>query len=134
MAVKRRTPECDSYTKGLAERLAIARKLVEPRQVDAARQCDIDYRTWYRYEAATRILEPSVLARFCIEYDIDPRWLILGDPSGLRWPLAANMRYLPEAVKYLPEPPPSLAADGSPGNTPAAAVKVDRRKQLAPVR
>lgn len=106
-------PGAPEFAAGLAERLRIARQLVEPRQVDAARRVGIDPGTWFRYERGTRVVDPYALAKFCVQYDVDPRFLLLGDASSLRWPLSANLRLIPEAAPYLPEPQPEPAPPAS---------------------
>jgi transcriptional regulator with XRE-family HTH domain len=131
MASRKDAPGAVEYTAALAERLVICRKLVEPRQVDAARRVGIDPGTWFRYERGTRMVDAHTLARFCIQYDICPRFLLLGDPSGLRWPLSGNLRLIPEAVKYLPAEPPSAAPVASHENTPLSVTRTAHNQLLS---
>lgn len=131
MPSRRTAPGAAEYFAQVSERFRIARQLVENRQVDAARQCGCDPNAWNRYEHALREPDMFTLAKFCIQYDIDPRFLLLGDPSGLRWPLAANLRLVPGGEKYLPEPPPGTAAPASPGAKHHVVGAPDRTKQLA---
>lgn len=133
MASRKAAPGAIEYSAGLAERLRIARQLVEPRQVDAARRVACEPGTWFRYERGTRDIDTYTLARFCIQYEIDPRFIILGDPSGLRWPLNGNLRLIPEAAKYFPEPPPGAAAPATPQRTPRDAMGTMGSKLLAPL-
>lgn len=122
MASRKAAPGAIEYSAGLAERLRIARKLVEPRQVDAARRVACEPGTWFRYERGYRDIDTYTLARFCIQYDVDPKFILLGDPSGLRWPLVGNLRLIPEATKYFPEPQPGDVAPASRQNTPRDAM------------
>lgn len=131
MKLRRVAPGADEYIDGLSERLAIARKLVEPVQAEAARQCGVEPRTWHRWELGLRTIDPFALARFCVEYDIDPRFLLLGDPTGLRWPLGKNLALIPEGRKYAPDERPAPVPPVFPENRPAAATGTSRRRQLA---
>jgi len=92
--------------------------------VDTARRLGIDGGTWFRYERGTRVADPYALAKFCTLYDVDPRFILLGDASGLRWPLSANLRLIPEAAKYLPEQ--------APGSEPEQPQRAKPRNVISP--
>jgi len=73
-----------AYRQHWAARLAFVRRLVEPVSADAARRIGVDQRVWWKYEHAANDIDVLALTRFCVEYDVCPRWILLGDWSGLR--------------------------------------------------
>jgi len=67
------------YRKRAAERLRQARSVVARSQADVARKLGVSPMRWFRYETGERELNFEVLARFCVEYDVCPRWIVIGD-------------------------------------------------------
>jgi transcriptional regulator with XRE-family HTH domain len=119
------------YNSGLSERIRIARQLVENKQSDAARHLGVSTPQWNKYEHGMRAPDAYTIAKFCLAYDICPRFILLGDPSGLRWPLIANLRLIPEAARYLPDAPQGSDSPVPAPAKPALAGARDRTRQLA---
>ena len=121
MAARPKTPEATTYRQKFAERLRIARLIVEPRQVDAAYRVGVAANVWYRYENGLREVDSWALATFCIQYDVCPRFLLLGEIDGLRPEIAANLHTIPGGEQYLPKRRVRGVAPASRRNTHHAA-------------
>jgi transcriptional regulator with XRE-family HTH domain len=130
MGRKRTTDDTRRYAQQLAERLRITRRLVEPKQVEAARAVGVTQNVWYRFERGLREADPFILALFCIQYEIDANWILLGDPEHLRFAVLQALFRVPEAQKYLRGLPEPDASPPSPQNTHSSATDRARTKLL----
>jgi transcriptional regulator with XRE-family HTH domain len=102
------------FRAGLCERLIWTRKLHHHSQIRVAEVLGINANNWTRYESGTREMDLRTLAAFCEHYEVDPRWLLLGDIYALgRHLRVALLSAFPEARKYLVEP--GAAPSGGPG-------------------
>jgi transcriptional regulator with XRE-family HTH domain len=130
MGRQRITDDSKKYTALLAERLRMTRLLVEPKQVDAARMVGVKQNVWYRFERGIREVDPYAIAKFCILYEVDANWIILGDPKNLRFVLFQALFNLPEAEKYLRGLPRPPAQPTAPQNTRPVVPEKVRTKLL----
>jgi transcriptional regulator with XRE-family HTH domain len=100
MGTQHTTPDTTKYRELLAERLRITRRLLEPRQEDAARKVGLTPDVWSEVEQGIHPVDPYLLALFAIQYRVDAWWLLLGDPEGLDPPLLQALSTVPEAMRY----------------------------------
>jgi transcriptional regulator with XRE-family HTH domain len=93
------------YRRAVASRLAVVRRHVAPVQSDVARRVGVAPNTWYRFETGERPIDIYKLVSFCVLYDIDPRFLLLNDRSGLSPELLEKVQQdLPEVAANPPTP------------------------------
>jgi transcriptional regulator with XRE-family HTH domain len=114
MGTQHTTPDMARYRELLAERLQITRQLLEPRQVETARKLGFSQSVWFRYETGYRRIEPAALALFCLAYEVNMDWLVLGNPEKLRQPLRNLLFTVPRAQKYLRNLPRPAELPASP--------------------
>lgn len=98
-------PDQDDYRLLFALRLKMVRSVIEANQSEVARQVGVSSTVWYRYESAIREMPLIAVAKFCQVYEVDPRWLLLGELSALPGDISAVLaREYPQEIKrYLPK-------------------------------
>jgi DNA-binding XRE family transcriptional regulator len=87
----------DTSIKAIAERLRLARQVLDCSQVEWCRRAGIATNTYNQAEKGRQRLGLDTAIKICVAHRLTLDWLYLGDPSGLRYEVAAAIAELRRA-------------------------------------